>query len=70
VVATTSSEGPWIEEWLSIGRFSTYLAAAGGSRSRALEPYEWNAKAERGINRHPFVLRCAHQSPFSTCVKP
>ena len=39
----TSSWGPWIEEWLSIGRFSTYLAAAGGSRSRALELYEWNA---------------------------
>ncbi len=43
-MAITSSEGAWIEEWLSIGRFSTYLAAAGGSRSRALELYEWNAK--------------------------
>lgn len=27
-----------------MGRFSTYLAAAGGSRSRALDLYEWNAK--------------------------
>ena len=43
-MATTSSEGLWIEEWLSAGRFSTYLAAAGGSRSRALELYEWNAQ--------------------------
>ena len=43
-MATRSSNGPWIEEWLSIGRFSTYLAAAGGSRSRALDLYDWNAK--------------------------
>ncbi|WP_207795490.1 Abi family protein [Cryobacterium zongtaii] len=43
-MATTSSGGAWIEEWLSAGRFSTYLLAAGGSRTRALELYEWNAK--------------------------
>ncbi|TFB50259.1 Abi family protein [Cryobacterium tagatosivorans] len=43
-MATTSSDGPWVEEWLSVGRFSTYLAAGGGSRSRAFELYEWNAK--------------------------
>ena len=43
-MATRSSDGPWIEEWLSIGRFSTYLAAAGGSRTRALDLYEWNAE--------------------------
>ncbi|WP_158252967.1 hypothetical protein [Cryobacterium sp. Y62] len=43
-MATTSSDGLWIEEWLSTGRFSTYFTAAGGSRSRALELYEWNAK--------------------------
>ena len=43
-MATRSSNGPWIEEWLSIGRFSTYLAAAGGSRTRALDLYEWNAE--------------------------
>jgi len=34
----------WIEEWLSAGRFATYLEAAGGSRSRALRLYEWNAQ--------------------------
>ncbi|TFB59152.1 hypothetical protein E3N94_03810 [Cryobacterium sp. Sr3] len=33
-----------MEEWLSAGRFSTYVMAAGGSRSRALELYEWNAR--------------------------
>lgn len=42
-MATTLSDA-WIEDWLSADRFSTYLAAAGGSRERALELYEWNAK--------------------------
>lgn len=35
---------PWIESWLSIGRFGTYLSAAQGSRSLALALYEWNAR--------------------------
>lgn len=43
-MATTLSNDGWIENWLSADRFSTYLAAAGGSRQRALDLYEWNAK--------------------------
>jgi len=43
-MATTSSVGTWVDDWLSRGRFSTYLAAAGGSRTRALDLYEWNTK--------------------------
>lgn len=34
----------WIETWLSAGRFGTYLSTAQGSRSLALELYEWNAR--------------------------
>ncbi len=43
-MATTLSDDAWIENWLSPDRFSTYLAAAGGARHRALDLYEWNAK--------------------------
>ncbi|PPF78907.1 CAAX protease [Subtercola sp. Z020] len=34
----------WVEEWLSAGRFTTYLSASGGDRNRALALYEWNAQ--------------------------
>lgn len=39
-MATTSGNDAWIENWLSVDRFSTYLEAAGGSRKHALELYE------------------------------
>lgn len=35
---------PWIEAWLSAGRFGTYLSAAQGSRTLALALYEWNTR--------------------------
>ena len=44
MATAASSDDAWIEGWLSAGRFSTYLEAAGGSRKRALDLYEWNAK--------------------------
>jgi len=34
----------WIEDWLSAGRFATYLTVLGGSRKRSLDLYEWNAR--------------------------
>lgn len=43
-MAKTSNDEAWIELWLSAARFSTYVKAAGGSRGRALELYQWNAK--------------------------
>ncbi|MFJ4171300.1 hypothetical protein ACIPY3_17485 [Paenarthrobacter sp. NPDC089714] len=47
---TTTSDA-WIEDWLSAGRFATYLQAAGGSRVRALELYEWNARLSAAFLR-------------------
>ncbi len=41
---TQRPSDPWIEAWLSAGRFGTYLSAAQGSRSLALALYEWNAR--------------------------
>jgi hypothetical protein len=43
-VPTQPPSDPWIEAWLSTGRFGTYLSAAQGSRSLALALYEWNAR--------------------------
>jgi len=43
-MATEEPDDPWIEKWLSTGRFETFLIAANGSRSLALEIYEWNSK--------------------------
>lgn len=37
-----SEVGPWLEAWLSPERPATYLTAAGGDRTLALELYEWN----------------------------
>ncbi|MGH7881507.1 MAG: hypothetical protein ACREN8_01160, partial [Candidatus Dormibacteraceae bacterium] len=34
--------GSWVESWLSVARFSTYLQIAGKNRHQALELYEWN----------------------------
>lgn len=31
----------WVEEWLSAGRYRTYLRKAGGNHARALDLYEW-----------------------------
>lgn len=47
---TTNSDA-WIEDWLSAGRFATYLQAAGGSRTRALDLYEWNARLSAAFLR-------------------
>jgi len=44
IVPTQLPDDPWIEAWLSAGRFGTYLSAAQGSRSLALALYEWNAR--------------------------
>ncbi|WP_161606098.1 Abi family protein [Microlunatus speluncae] len=38
---TTSS---WIDQWLSSGRFSKYLRAAGGDEERAVALYDWNVR--------------------------
>ncbi|WP_219844323.1 MULTISPECIES: Abi family protein [unclassified Arthrobacter] len=43
-MAKASGNDTWIENWLSMDRFSTYLEVAGGSRTRALDLYDWNAK--------------------------
>lgn len=43
-MTTQPNSDLWIEDWLSAGRFRTYLDAAGGSRFRALRLYEWNAQ--------------------------
>lgn len=38
-----------MEQWLSAGRFRTYLNAAGGDRSKALDLYEWSARMSAAI---------------------
>jgi len=43
-VTTLSTPDLWIEQWLSVGRFATFVESTGGSRSRALQLYEWNAQ--------------------------
>lgn len=47
----SSSPPTWITDWLSAGRYSKYLDAAGGNHDRALALYEWNAKLTTGLLR-------------------
>ena len=73
-MATKSSDGQWIEEWLSIGRFSTYLAAAGGCRSRARDLYEWNAKLSAAflhdLSHRKVCLRTACDRQLAAATEP
>lgn len=50
-MTTPATKDAWIEEWLSAGRFATYLQASGGSRERALALYEWNARLSAAFLR-------------------
>lgn len=50
-MTTAVTSDAWIEEWLSAGRFATYLQASGGSRQRALDLYEWNARLSAAFLR-------------------
>lgn len=37
-----STYGPWVQDWLTVDRFGTYLRAAGNDRQRAFDLYQWN----------------------------
>ncbi|RIJ76553.1 hypothetical protein D1871_11860 [Nakamurella silvestris] len=39
----------WVEGWLSAPRYAPYLATASGDRERALQLYEWNARASAAL---------------------
>ncbi|WP_051144192.1 hypothetical protein [Modestobacter italicus] len=41
--------GEWVERWLSVPRFSVYLAAADADRGRALALYEWNTQISAAL---------------------
>lgn len=50
-MTTAQPPDAWIEDWLSAGRFATYLTVSGGSRERALDLYEWNARLSAAFLR-------------------
>lgn len=67
-MAREDASDTWIDEWLSAGRFATYISAAGGDRGRALALYEWNAQLSaaflhdlaisRSVCATPAIARC------------
>lgn len=61
--------GPWVERWLSAGRFSTYLTAAGGDRSRALDLYEWSACMSAAIMHDLAHLEVAIRNAYSGALE-
>ncbi|MDQ0093277.1 hypothetical protein [Paeniglutamicibacter psychrophenolicus] len=73
-MATTSGNDAWIENWLSVDRFSTYLEAAGGSRKRALDLYEWNAKLSAAflhdLSHLEVGLRNACDRQLAAAIRP
>lgn len=74
MTSTIVTEDAWIEDWLSAGRFGNYLKAAGGSRQRALELYEWNSKLSaaflRDLSHLEVGLRNAFDRQLSAAVLP
>lgn len=42
-MVSVSTQPQWIIDWLTVGRYTKYVRAAGGDHARALAIYEWNA---------------------------
>ena len=63
------ADGPWVEEWLSTSRFSTYLTAAGGRRGVALDLYEWNCRTGGALLRDLAHLEVALRNSYNAAVQ-
>ena len=64
----------WIDDWLSVGRFGTYLTATGGVRERGLNLYEWNARLSAAflhdMNHLEVALRNAYDRALTAAIIP
>lgn len=65
---------PWVQDWLTVDRFKTYLRAAGNSTQRAFDLYQWNTAVNAAL-LHDFAhaevaLRNALHRELSTLVQP
>lgn len=44
-----STYAPWVQDWLTVDRFKTYLRAAGNNTQRAFDLYQWNAAVNAAL---------------------
>lgn len=58
-----------MESWLSVGRFHTYLNAAAGDRSKALDLYEWNASMSAAIMHDLGHLEVAVRNAYNGALE-
>jgi hypothetical protein len=65
---TSQPPGPWVEGWLSSGRFGIYLTAAAGDRKRALELYEWNATVSASFQHDLAHLEVALRNAYDAAL--
>jgi hypothetical protein len=64
-----ASPGSWVEQWLSAGRFRTYLNGAGGDRSKALDLYEWSACMSAAIMHDLGHLEVAVRNAYNGALE-
>jgi hypothetical protein len=60
--------GPWVEEWLSPGRFGAYVGECGGDRVRGFALYEWNARVGQAIQRDLGHVEVALRNAYDRSV--
>lgn len=69
VTIPPDASGPWVEQWLSAGRFRTYLNAAGGDRSKGLDLYEWSARMSAAIMHDVGHLEVAVRNAYNGALE-
>lgn len=62
------ADGPWVDAWLSQGRWSRYLTQTGGDRVLALELYEWNTQLSAALQRDLAHLEIALRNGYDTAA--
>lgn len=71
---SSTSPGPWVEQWLSPPRFGVYLTAADSDRARALALYEWNTAMSAAVLHDlahvEIALRNAYDRALTTHAPP
>lgn len=68
-MTATPTPGPWVERWLSAGRFRTFLHATGADRAKALKLYEWNARMSAAVMHDLAHLEVAVRNAYNDALE-
>ena len=63
-----ATAGPWVDGWLSPGRFGVYVSAVGGDRQRGLALSEWNASVSAAFQHDLAHIEVALRNAYDTAI--